>query len=174
MTLSDWLAEERVVDRLIVAGMRKNCACAGRTMFCPSGDGGSRAAALSPMIRFLDSGSPDELKSWESTRTTAVAKVCWPPLSAASACWRHRRMPPAANDRLPSKRELRDSTRRALQPRLGHWSNYPQTVARRLTRNFPHVSQGANIAFASNLPASSGMSSSSAHHRYVFGDCPFQ
>jgi galactokinase len=49
-----------------------------------------------------------------------------------------------------------------LQAQLGHWSNYPQTVARRFARNFPQASHGAAIAFASNLPVAAGMSSSSA------------
>jgi galactokinase len=44
----------------------------------------------------------------------------------------------------------------------GHWSNYAMTVARRLARNFPGDLVGADIAFASDLPPSSGMSSSSA------------
>lgn len=44
----------------------------------------------------------------------------------------------------------------------GHWSNYPATVARRIARNFPTASRGADIAFASDLPIASGMSSSSA------------
>ncbi|MCC7475077.1 MAG: hypothetical protein IT425_06750 [Pirellulales bacterium] len=46
--------------------------------------------------------------------------------------------------------------------RQGHWSNYPHTVVRRLARNFPQARRGATIAFASNLPPSAGMSSSSA------------
>jgi galactokinase len=45
----------------------------------------------------------------------------------------------------------------------GSWLNYPMTVARRLARNFPDPPlQGADIAFASDLPRASGMSSSSA------------
>ncbi|HEY5219077.1 MAG TPA: galactokinase family protein [Gemmatimonadaceae bacterium] len=49
-----------------------------------------------------------------------------------------------------------------LEPPLGHWSNYPMTVARRLARNFPNARGGADIAFASDLPLSAGVSSSSA------------
>ncbi len=49
-----------------------------------------------------------------------------------------------------------------LEPRLGHWSNYPMTVARRLARNFPDCRTGADIAFASDLPVAAGVSSSSA------------
>jgi galactokinase len=44
----------------------------------------------------------------------------------------------------------------------GAWSNYPMTVARRLARNFPRARRGADIAFASDLPPASGLSSSSA------------
>jgi len=49
-----------------------------------------------------------------------------------------------------------------LSPRLGHWSNYPMTVARRIARNFPDARRGADIALASDLPPAAGMSSSSA------------
>ena len=55
-----------------------------------------------------------------------------------------------------------------LQPVLGHWSNYPATVLRRVARNFPGASAGADIAFASDLPPASGMSSSSAFMVAVF------
>ena len=54
--------------------------------------------------------------------------------------------------------ELRDD----LEPVRGHWSNYPQTVARRLARNFPRARRGTRFAFASNLPPAAGLSSSSA------------
>ena len=54
----------------------------------------------------------------------------------------------------------------ALDPRLvarhGHWSNYPMTVARRLSRNFASCRRGLDIAFCSDLPPAAGMSSSSA------------
>jgi galactokinase len=55
-----------------------------------------------------------------------------------------------------------------LSPALGHWSNYPMTVARRLAMNFPggprgpRGLRGADIGFASDLPPSAGLSSSSA------------
>jgi len=49
-----------------------------------------------------------------------------------------------------------------LAPPIGHWSNYPMTVARRLARNFPAARLGATIALASDLPRAAGMSSSSA------------
>lgn len=43
----------------------------------------------------------------------------------------------------------------------GHWSAYFSTVAQRVARDFPNARRGADIAFASDLPAASGMSSSS-------------
>jgi galactokinase len=49
-----------------------------------------------------------------------------------------------------------------LTPAIGHWSNYPMTVARRIARNFPGALHGADIRLASDLPAAAGMSSSSA------------
>jgi galactokinase len=49
-----------------------------------------------------------------------------------------------------------------LVPRGRHWSNYPMTAARRIARNFPQATCGADIAFASDLPPAAGMSSSSA------------
>jgi galactokinase len=55
-----------------------------------------------------------------------------------------------------------------LQPVLGHWSNYPATVLRRVARNFPEAAAGADMAFASDLPPASGMSSSSAFMVAVF------
>lgn len=42
------------------------------------------------------------------------------------------------------------------------WCTYPGTAVRRLARNFPEAVTGADIAFLSDLPAASGMSSSSA------------
>jgi galactokinase len=44
----------------------------------------------------------------------------------------------------------------------GHWSNYALAVARRFARDFPLARAGADITLASDLPAASGMSSSSA------------
>ena len=49
-----------------------------------------------------------------------------------------------------------------LPVRQGEWSSYPATVVRRIARNFPGARTGADIAFASDLPQASGLSSSSA------------
>ena len=54
----------------------------------------------------------------------------------------------------------------ALDPELtvprSHWSNYPMTVARRVSRNFPACHRGMDLALAADLPMAAGMSSSSA------------
>lgn len=42
------------------------------------------------------------------------------------------------------------------------WGRYPAAAARRLARDFPAARAGATVAFASDLPAAAGMSSSSA------------
>ena len=44
----------------------------------------------------------------------------------------------------------------------GSWTQYVATVVSRLATNFERVNRGADIAFASDLPADAGMSSSSA------------
>ncbi len=44
----------------------------------------------------------------------------------------------------------------------GEWSTYVRTVVRRVMRDFPGATRGVDIAFDSDLPAASGMSSSSA------------
>jgi galactokinase len=42
------------------------------------------------------------------------------------------------------------------------WGTYPLAVLRRLTRNFPEMTRGADVIFESTLPSASGLSSSSA------------
>ena len=49
-----------------------------------------------------------------------------------------------------------------LAPAEGSWANYIITVVRRIARNFPGPLRGVDIAFASDLPPASGLSSSSA------------
>jgi galactokinase len=55
-----------------------------------------------------------------------------------------------------------------LEPRVGNWSNYPMTVVRRVARNFPGATHGADISFVSDLPPASGLGSSSALTIAVF------
>lgn len=50
----------------------------------------------------------------------------------------------------------------AATPATPRWAVYPAAVVRRLARDFKHPLCGADIAFTSDLPPSSGLSSSSA------------
>ena len=51
----------------------------------------------------------------------------------------------------------------AGDPRTFHgWANYVAVVVRRLARNFPGATLGADVAFSSDLPRAAGVSSSSA------------
>ncbi|MEP7000474.1 MAG: galactokinase family protein [bacterium] len=59
--------------------------------------------------------------------------------------------------------ETRDvSLDESIETEQGDWSNYLSTVVRRIARDFPNARRGMDIVFASDLPAASGMSSSSA------------
>ena len=53
-----------------------------------------------------------------------------------------------------------DAARGGASPR--GWAHYVEVVARRLARNFPGASLGAEIAILSDLPRAAGLSSSSA------------
>jgi galactokinase len=58
-----------------------------------------------------------------------------------------------------------DRIRFRLSPELRvdqGWASYPMTVARRIARDYPDPLEGADLAFASDLPPAAGMSSSSA------------
>lgn len=80
---------------------------------------------------------------------------------------------PRADDRVRVV-NVADGTeaRLALDDRLPEpsaaWMRYPATVLRRVARNFPGARRGADIAFLSDLPLASGMSSSSAFMVSVF------
>lgn len=74
---------------------------------------------------------------------------------------------PRSDDRVRVVDAMRNETRElAMDPALdaerGDWSNYVAAVARSMARHFPGARRGADIAFASDLPGASGMSSSSA------------
>jgi galactokinase len=57
-------------------------------------------------------------------------------------------------------REIAPDSATEIAP--GDWSAYVRTVLRRIRQDFPGVRRGVDISFASDLPAASGMSSSSA------------
>lgn len=55
-----------------------------------------------------------------------------------------------------------------IEPAVGHWTNYPMTVVRRLARDFGPLRRGVDLAFCSTLPKSAGLSTSSALITAVF------
>jgi len=61
-----------------------------------------------------------------------------------------------------SEQEYQFALSRDLDAATQDWSLYPKTVARRVAGNFGSSLSGANIVFASDLPRSAGLSSSSA------------
>lgn len=64
---------------------------------------------------------------------------------------------------IPGEPGDRSETSRGSDGRaLTGWRNYAAVVIRRLARNFPGATSGADVVFASDLPSASGMSSSSA------------
>jgi galactokinase len=63
---------------------------------------------------------------------------------------------------------LRTAVDADARAEAGTWGNYVTTVARRIARNFSGPLLGAEIAFASDLPAAAGMSSSSAIITAIF------
>jgi galactokinase len=162
MTLSEWMTEERIAARLAIAGMRENCAALAATCF---------AQAASELARHGVKLDDPAFALWVPGRIEVLGKhtdYCGGQSLLAAAVRGFSMLATPRKGRLLQMIDARQNERcefqidKRLQPQLGHWSNYPQTVARRVARNFPHDSQGATIAFASNLPASSGMSSSSA------------
>lgn len=55
-----------------------------------------------------------------------------------------------------------------VEPAVGHWTNYPMTVVRRLARDVGPLRHGVDLAFCSTLPKSAGLSTSSALITAVF------
>jgi galactokinase len=162
MNLSDWQDREKITARLITANLRTESAAEAATCFV-------KAAAA---IRQTGIASSAPVAAcWVPGRIEVLGKhtdYCGGESLLATT---DRGFCMIAAPRSDSAVHMVDACKQqaidfiideCLKPRLGHWSNYPQTVCRRIARNFPFARRGATIAFASNLPPSSGMSSSSA------------
>ncbi len=162
MTLADWLDRDTVASRLIDRGLRTECAANAAPCFAQS------AGAL----RTLGVGRDSTVHScWTPGRIEVFGKhtdYCGGESVLATVERGFCMIAVARDDGIVRVVDVRRQDacefplEENLQPRMGHWSNYPQTVVRRLAQNFPQARRGATIAFTSNLPASSGMSSSSA------------
>src|SRR5262245_42036121 len=160
MILADWLDPNASAARLISPGMSAECAAAVAQCFQQA------AAALQ---RSSVAPAADVVACWAPGRIEVLGKhtdYCGGSSILAAV---ERGFCMLASSRDDGRVTIFDpNTSREIvldknnSPTLGHWSNYPHTVVRRFTKNFPNARRGATIAFASNLPPSSGMSSSSA------------
>jgi galactokinase len=162
MKLYDWLDRNEIVSRLVASGMRHTAAEAASPLF------GCAAAALE--AAGVERGA-EVVGCWAPGRIEVLGKhtdYCGGSSLLAAA---ERGFAMIAAPRDDNVVRLIDAGRgesadfamgESIESLDGHWSNYPRTVARRMTRNFPAAKRGSLIALASNLPPSAGMSSSSA------------
>lgn len=159
MTVDDWLDSDRVVTRLVHAGMSPECAERAAPCFVkaagylrPHARGRSVVACWAPgRIEVL--GKHTDYCGGESILAAAERGFCM------LATPRDDGEVTIVDPLHPVRSVVLE---RSKQPTVGHWSNYPHAVVRRLAKNFPQANRGATIAFASNLPRAAGMSSSSA------------
>jgi galactokinase len=162
MKLGAWLDHDTAVARLIDRGMSSQCAAAAAPCFeaaarmlvgnrCTNDD---EAAACWAPGRIEVLGKHTDYCGGASILAAAERGFCMLAVPRGDAVVR------MLDARTNESCEFPIDTN--LERTVGHWSNYPQTVVRRLAKNFPEARRGATIAFASNLPPASGMSSSSA------------
>ena len=149
-------AVARMVDRLIAAGMGPEAATAKGDLLARASGALNDAATLAwyvpGRIEFL--GKHTDYAGGRSLLCTVERGICMLARPRADATIRLV----ATQTGETASFEL-DPT---LTPAVGHWTNYPMTVAARVAANFPGPLRGADIAFASDLPLAAGMSSSSA------------
>jgi galactokinase len=162
MRLEDWHDRDDVVSKLIAARMHRNCAVSAARCFAESAaelyssgvNLGTDVVAVWAPGRIEVFGKHTDYCGGESILAAVERGFCMIAVPSDDTMIR------VADSRLHENIEFA----------IGHdvrfsrddWSNYPQTVVRRLAKNFPQLRRGANIAFSSNLPRSSGLSSSSA------------
>jgi galactokinase len=159
MKLEDWLGGDAVVERLVSAGMSCDCAESAAGCFAqaarnlrPHAGGRSVVACWAPgRVEVL--GKHTDYCGGDSILAAAERGFCM--LAAA----RDDGVVTIVDPKNPVRAVVLD---KFASPTIGHWSNYPHTVVRRLAKDFPQANRGATIAFASNLPTAAGMSSSSA------------
>ncbi len=161
-TLAHVLSHDHTRDQLLAAGMSSNEAIAKATRFTSAAqkliDAGNKPDAAAVVVfvpgRIEVMGKHTDYCGGRSLVCTVERGMCFVAVARQDATIRF-----FATD-------LHDSAtfsfRRDVEPTVGHWSNYPMTVARRVARNFPTASTGVDIAMSSDLPPASGLSSSSA------------
>ncbi len=162
MKLSNWLDQEQTEKRLVAASMRQAPAELAARHF---------VEAASALQALGVERATDIVACWAPGRIEVLGKhtdYCGGHSVLAAAERGFAMIAARRDDRIvrlidaPRMESAEFQLAASLESQSGHWTNYSRTVARRLAKNFPNATRGATIAFSSNLPASAGMSSSSA------------
>lgn len=162
LSLEQLLDQESLPQRLARRGMKDTAASDKAALFAGAAQylldrGGTRtqqAQAFFVPGRIEVLGKHTDYAGGRSIVSAMEQGFCWVALPIAESVLRV--------GAVKSGEEVEFDFAPQLDPRHGHWSIYPMTVARRLARNFPTCMQGAHMVFASDLPRAAGMSSSSA------------
>jgi galactokinase len=160
--IKTFLDESRLIERLIECGLHDASAAAKAKQFARAAnallDGGldpdSEAIGLFVPGRIEVLGKHTDYCGGHSLVAAAERGICFLAVRRDDAVI--RAMAPDLQD------ECEFAIAADIVPDVGHWSNYPMTVARRVAKNFPGSLGGASIAYCGDLPPDSGMSSSSA------------
>ena len=162
LKLADLADREAVLKKLLAGGLSSQAADAKADLFVQSAQallqagrrGDEPACAFFVPGRIEVLGKHTDYNGGRSVVATAEKGFCL--VAAPRTDAQVNIIAPAMDE----KSEFEIDTE--LTPTMGHWSNYPMTVVRRLARNFPGRLCGVDIAFNSDLPPAAGMSSSSA------------
>ncbi len=147
-----------VVERLMGAGMSEAEAV-------------SKATSFAALENHLPAHAGDPLRWFVPGRIEVLGKHTDYAGGRSLLCAAERGFCVVAAPRADAIVRIHDIVRRksvelALSPGLHipafGWTVYPSVVVRRLARNFPEATTGADIVLASDLPSAAGMSSSSA------------
>ena len=161
LKLSDLLDHNRTVELLLAGGMRQHVAkdkaltfaqCA-RSVQADSGCQDSQAVALFVPGRIEVLGKHTDYAGGRSLISAAERGLCLVAAPCDEPLWRVNALDVGGRCAFSISADL--------EPTVGHWANYPMTVARRVARNFPQARRGATVAYAGDLPRDAGMSSSS-------------
>lgn len=161
LRLRDLLDNTRAVDLLVAGGMREHVAtetaplfadCARAVLASMDGaDADARAFFVPGRVEVL--GKHTDYAGGRSLVAAVERGLCLVASPIQEPTWRVQALDVGGRCAFPIAPDL--------VPTVGHWSNYPMTVARRVARNFPNAKLGASVAYRGNLPLDAGMSSSS-------------
>ena len=148
----------KVAERLIAAGMSE-------------AEARAKASSFAALESHLTATSGEPLRWFVPGRIEVLGKHTDYAGGRSLLCTAERGFCVAAFPRADSEVRIHDVVRHksvelTLSPHVAvphfGWSVYPSVVVRRVARNFPEATCGADIVLASDLPSAAGMSSSSA------------